>query len=214
MLNSFQMASLLVQAYPAVPDALAVASAIIAEMTERGQTLPAKVANMPQFEGINGLSVCPPLLCPPGSQDANAPTTAAAAAAAAAQAGVFQGAAIGLNPTASPQHPMLMAGNNVGNQQQQGLQQLQQQQGLQGLGQLSSAPMPSLAAGVGGAGAAAMGTMPMGTMPMGGMSMPMNLQGALGAGAGVGTGGLPNAAGAGGGLAGLLASGLWAQPTT
>eukprot|EP00775_Hariotina_reticulata_P012515 gene12515-12649_t len=40
VLNSFQMASLLVQAYPAVPDALAVASAVIADMNDKGQTLP------------------------------------------------------------------------------------------------------------------------------------------------------------------------------
>eukprot|EP00877_Chromochloris_zofingiensis_P006249 jgi/Chrzof1/1878/Cz10g24190.t1 len=106
VLNSFQMASLLVQAYPAVPDALAVASAVIADMSEKGETLPAKIANLPMLDGINGLSVAPPLLCPPGEQNANAPTTAAAAAAAAAAAGVSQGAAIGLGISSS-QPPLL-----------------------------------------------------------------------------------------------------------
>lgn len=100
------MASLLVQAYPAVPDALAVASAVIADMSEKGETLPAKIANLPMLDGINGLSVAPPLLCPPGEQNANAPTTAAAAAAAAAAAGVSQGAAIGLGISSS-QPPLL-----------------------------------------------------------------------------------------------------------
>jgi hypothetical protein len=43
VLNHFQMASLLVQAYPAVPDALAVASAVIADMADKGEALPDKV---------------------------------------------------------------------------------------------------------------------------------------------------------------------------
>jgi len=103
VLNSFQMASLLVQAYPAVPDALAVASAVIAEMAEKGESVPANAANMPQMEGINGLSVAPPLLCPTGDHNPHAPTTAAAAAAAAAAAGVSQGASIGLGAVPSSQ---------------------------------------------------------------------------------------------------------------
>lgn len=54
MLNSFQMASLLVQAYPAVPDALAVASAVIADMNEKGQPLPSGLANMQGTQGLAG----------------------------------------------------------------------------------------------------------------------------------------------------------------
>lgn len=46
MLNHFQMASLLVQAYPAVPDALAVASAVIADMADKGELLPDKVRGL------------------------------------------------------------------------------------------------------------------------------------------------------------------------
>jgi hypothetical protein len=104
VLNSFQMASLLVQAYPAVPDALAVASAVIAEMAEKGETVPVMAQTMPTMDGINGLSVAPPLLCPTGDHNPNAPQTAAAAAAAAAAAGVSQGASIGLGsvPSSEP----------------------------------------------------------------------------------------------------------------
>lgn len=47
------MASLLVQAYPAVPDALAVASAVIADMNEKGQPLPSGLANL-QGQGLAG----------------------------------------------------------------------------------------------------------------------------------------------------------------
>jgi hypothetical protein len=59
-------------------------------MHDKGQSLPAAIAHMPAFEGVNGLSVCPPMVCPPGAQDSSQPTTAAAAAAAAAAAGVSQ----------------------------------------------------------------------------------------------------------------------------
>jgi hypothetical protein len=48
------MASLLVQAYPAVPDALAVASAVIADMNEKGQPLPGGLANL-QGQGLAGM---------------------------------------------------------------------------------------------------------------------------------------------------------------
>ncbi|GBF88723.1 hypothetical protein Rsub_01622 [Raphidocelis subcapitata] len=96
VLNHFQMASLLVQAYPAVPDALAVASAVIADMADKGEALPDKIANMPDMGGLNGLSVAAPLLCPADEQNPDQPTTAAAAAAAVAAAGVLQGALIGL----------------------------------------------------------------------------------------------------------------------
>jgi hypothetical protein len=54
VLNSFQMASLLVQAYPAVPDALAVASAVIADMNEKGQPLPSGLANLQGNQGLAG----------------------------------------------------------------------------------------------------------------------------------------------------------------
>jgi hypothetical protein len=47
------MASLLVQAYPAVPDALAVASAVIADMNEKGQPLPSGLASL-QAQGLAG----------------------------------------------------------------------------------------------------------------------------------------------------------------
>ncbi|KAI8468794.1 MAG: hypothetical protein J3K34DRAFT_470571 [Monoraphidium minutum] len=96
VLNHFQMASLLVQAYPAVPDALAVASAVIADMADKGEALPDKIANMPDMGGLNGLSVAAPLLCPADEQNPDQPQTAAAAAAAVAAAGVLQGALIGL----------------------------------------------------------------------------------------------------------------------
>jgi hypothetical protein len=96
VLNSFQMASLLVQAYPAVPDALAVASAVIADMNEKGQALPGGLTNMHTNQGLAGLSMAAPLLCPASDHNPNAPSTAAAAAAAAAAAGVAQGASIGL----------------------------------------------------------------------------------------------------------------------
>lgn len=90
------MASLLVQAYPAVPDALAVASAVIADMNDKGQSLPAPLAGMATNQGLLGLSLAAPLLCPAADQNPNAPNTAAAAAAAAVAAGVSQGASIGL----------------------------------------------------------------------------------------------------------------------
>ncbi|KAF8065458.1 hypothetical protein HT031_003059 [Scenedesmus sp. PABB004] len=96
VLNSFQMASLLVQAYPAVPDALAVASAVIADMNDKGQALPSALADMQSNQGLPGLSMAAPLLCPASDHNPNAPSTAAAAAAAAAAAGVQQGALIGL----------------------------------------------------------------------------------------------------------------------
>jgi hypothetical protein len=54
VLNSFQMASLLVQAYPAVPDALAVASAVIADMNEKGQPLPSGLASLQANQGLAG----------------------------------------------------------------------------------------------------------------------------------------------------------------
>lgn len=57
VLNSFQMASLLVQAYPAVPDALAVASAVIADMNDKGQALPSALADMQSNQGMPGLSM-------------------------------------------------------------------------------------------------------------------------------------------------------------
>lgn len=100
VLNSFQMASLLVQAYPAVPDALAVASAVIADMNDKGQTLPSALADMQSNQGMPGLSMAAPLLCPASDHNPNAPSTAAAAAAAAAAAGVAQGASIGLGSLA------------------------------------------------------------------------------------------------------------------
>ena len=96
MLNHFQMASLLVQAYPAVPDALAVASAVIADMADKGEALPDKIATMPDMGGLNGLSVAAPLLCPADEQNPDQPQTAAAAAAVVAAAGVLQGSLIGL----------------------------------------------------------------------------------------------------------------------
>lgn len=55
VLNSFQMASLVVQAYPAVPDALAVASAVIADMNEKGQPLPSGLANLQGNQGLAGM---------------------------------------------------------------------------------------------------------------------------------------------------------------
>jgi hypothetical protein len=109
VLNSFQMASLLVQAYPAVPDALAVASAVIADMNEKGQPLPSGLANL-QGQSLAGLSMAAPLLCPASDHNPNAPSTAAAAAAAAAAAGVAQGASIGLGAVGHSQPvPLLQA---------------------------------------------------------------------------------------------------------
>lgn len=107
VLNSFQMASLLVQAYPAVPDALAVASAVIADMNDKGQTLPSALADMQSNQGMPGLSMVAPLVCPAADQNPNAPSTAAAAAAAAAAAGVSQGASIGLGAVQNGTVPLL-----------------------------------------------------------------------------------------------------------
>eukprot|EP00878_Enallax_costatus_P001368 GHUV01001517.1.p1 GENE.GHUV01001517.1~~GHUV01001517.1.p1 ORF type:complete len:589 (+),score=216.95 GHUV01001517.1:638-2404(+) len=107
VLNSFQMASLLVQAYPAVPDALAVASAVIADMNDKGQTLPSALADMQSNQGMPGLSMAAPLLCPASDHNPNAPSTAAAAAAAAAAAGVLQGASIGLGAVQNGTVPLL-----------------------------------------------------------------------------------------------------------
>jgi hypothetical protein len=115
VLNSFQMASLLVQAYPAVPDALAVASAVIADMNDKGQALPSALANMQSNQGLLGLSMAAPLLCPASDHNPNAPSTAAAAAAAAAAAGVSQGASIGLGVVGQSQPlPLLQTLHGVG----------------------------------------------------------------------------------------------------
>lgn len=115
VLNSFQMASLLVQAYPAVPDALAVASAVIADMNNKGQALPSALADMQSNQGLPGLSMAAPLLCPASDHNPNAPSTAAAAAAAAAAAGVSQGASIGLGVVGQNQQlPLLQTLHGVG----------------------------------------------------------------------------------------------------
>lgn len=112
------MASLLVQAYPAVPDALAVASAVIADMNDKGQALPSALADMQSNQGMPGLSMAAPLLCPAADHNPNAPSTAAAAAAAAAAAGVSQGASIGLGAVGQNGNvPLLQAlqqGNTMG----------------------------------------------------------------------------------------------------
>jgi hypothetical protein len=114
VLNSFQMASLLVQAYPAVPDALAVASAVIADMNEKCQPLPSGLASL-QAQGLAGLSMAAPLLCPASDHNPNAPSTAAAAAAAAAAAGVSQGASIGLGAVGHQQPvPLLQTLQGMG----------------------------------------------------------------------------------------------------
>ncbi|KAF6254507.1 hypothetical protein COO60DRAFT_1703290 [Scenedesmus sp. NREL 46B-D3] len=116
VLNSFQMASLLVQAYPAVPDALAVASAVIADMNDKGQALPSALADMQSNQGMPGLSMAAPLLCPASDHNPNAPSTAAAAAAAAAAAGVSQGASIGLGVVGQNQQvPLLQTLHGMGN---------------------------------------------------------------------------------------------------
>jgi hypothetical protein len=118
VLNSFQMASLLVQAYPAVPDALAVASAVIADMNEKGQPLPSGLASLQANQGLAGLSMAAPLLCPASDHNPNAPSTAAAAAAAAAAAGVSQGASIGLGAMGQGQPvPLLQTLQGMGHRE-------------------------------------------------------------------------------------------------
>lgn len=98
VLSYVQMASLLVQAYPAVPDALAVASAIIADMQERGHQLPASFGNMPAVDASKGVGLLtPPLAGQPqgtqGPQRMPAALTAAVAAGAAPGSSVVEPAA-------------------------------------------------------------------------------------------------------------------------
>jgi len=59
------MASLLVQTYPAVPDALAVASAVVADMTDKGEPLPDKVRRAVRAMLCVPCFVCCAVLCAP-----------------------------------------------------------------------------------------------------------------------------------------------------
>jgi hypothetical protein len=85
-------------------------------MNDKGQALPSALADMQSNQGMPGLSMAAPLLCPASDHNPNAPSTAAAAAAAAAAAGVSQGASIGLGAVGQNQQvPLLQTLHGMGN---------------------------------------------------------------------------------------------------
>lgn len=87
-LNRFQFATLVVQSYPVVPDALGVAAGLVADAADAAEQGEPNMAGVVPIIGITSTSIVPPLVFSSADQDPAGPLTAVAAMQTAAAASV------------------------------------------------------------------------------------------------------------------------------